>query len=328
MTSSFGASGLFSRRLSLVGATTRVTATAQIPEERVSRPFESFAGSAVIPVAKAIIQPDWLLDELELRLTRCVPTPSPVLRIGSVLPAGESLHRIATFETRSWWNELGLAEMDGQAHRRILEAMLERSPLYLGWATVPLLSGYLEEFEEIDVLVRVVEWITASDSVDRMVRDAVALGVVVPWLEREDASLARQTIVSWGQSRQPAKIRMGLMAAAAYIRGASAVDPVLERALLDACWRHAPRVDTETAMAVGWTLRELLKQDPARVLPELIHRVGELSRQAMRTAVEGLPRETRAKVTSKWLERIRRGSSRAAPSGPTSAACVRRVLKN
>jgi hypothetical protein len=218
---------------------------------------------------------------------------------------------------------MGLDDADVQAHAVILDAMLERSPIYLGWATVPLLSGYMDEIRNLAVLLRVVEWVTASRDVDRVVRDAVALGVVVPWFVREEAARVRDTLTSWVHSQNPTKIRMGFVVAAAYVRETKDVDRELLRAMLDACWAHASRVDTETAMAVGWTLRELLRQRPERVLPELLARVHELSRQGMRTAVEGLSRETRVRVTSQWRQRIYAGGARTVSQGPNSTARTR-----
>jgi hypothetical protein len=279
-----------------------------------------------MPSAKAILQPDWLLDELELRMTRCVPAASPTLRIGTLLPAGESLHRIAATETRSWWLEMGLIESDEQTKRLILDAMLQRNPTYLAWATVPLVSGYMDDLADLSILTRVVRWVTACDDVDRVVRDAIALSVVVPWLSREDPSRVCDTILAWVRAESPAMIRMGLVAAAAYLREAKAVDLALQLAVMDACWTHASRVDTETAIAVGWTLRELLKQDAERVMPVLLSRVHELSRQAMRTAVEGLARETRVRVSSKWRQSVRTRVRLAPSVGPNSVARTRRSV--
>lgn len=313
-------------RTPLDGAPGCGSATDTVREERVDRSLQDMPGSAVMPSAKAILQPDWLLDELELRMTRCVPAASPALRIGTLLPAGESLHRIAATETRSWWLEMGLFDSDEQTHRIILDAMLKRNPTYLAWATVPLVSGYMDNLADLSVLERVVQWVTTSDDVDRVVRDAVALSVVVPWLKREDPRRSCDTILAWARSEAPAMIRMGLVAAAAYVREAKAVDQSLQRAMMDACWTHASRVDTETAIAVGWTLRELLNRDPERVMPVLLSRVHELSRQAMRTAVEGLAWETRLRVSSKWRERIHARLQPVATVGPNSAARTRRSV--
>jgi hypothetical protein len=218
---------------------------------------------------------------------------------------------------------MGLDDSDVEAQGIILDAMLERSPVYLGWATAPLLSGYMDEIRNLAVLLRVVEWVTASGDVERVVRDAVALGVVVPWFVREEATRVRDVLTAWVQSQNPTTIRMGFVVAAAYVKETKDVDRELQRAMLDACWAHAPRVDTETAMAVGWTLRELLSQAPERVLPELLARVHELSRQAMRTAVEGLSRETRVRVTSQWQQRIHGGRGRTVTLGPSSTARTR-----
>lgn len=276
----------------------------------MARPFEDLAGSAVMPKVKAVLQPDWLLDDLELRMTRCVPAASPVLRIGTLLPAGESLHRVAAAETRSWWLEMGLSDSDEQNHRMILDALMARSPVYLGWATVPLLSGYMRELRDLAILKRMVEWVTADGYVDRLVRDAVALSVVAPWLQGEEPALARDAIETWVQSDEPAIIRMGLIVSATYAGQTTGVNRALQRTMLDACWAHASRVDSETAVAVGWALRELLRQEQERVLPEIRMRIVELSRQAMRTAVEGLSREFRVNLTLKWRQHRAQRSAR------------------
>ena len=290
---------------------------------RVGNPFDEGFGSAVMPTAKAVYHPDWLLDELELRLTRCVPTLSPTLRTGTVLPAGESLHRIAEGETRGWWSEMGLVDADALTRRRIFEAMLARSPMYLGWAAVPLVSEYLHDLRSTEALLRLVRWVTSHVAVHRVVRDAIALSVVVPWLLEEEPDVVKDVILAWGLSDDLSEIRMGLMVAAAFVRDADEAVPVLERAILDVCWANAGRVDSETAVAVGWAMKQLIRRAPRRVLPEMLARVREMSRQAMRTAVEGLAVETRRQLTSQW-----RGRVRERPWGVTQAPSSHARTKN
>jgi hypothetical protein len=300
-------------------------------EGHVSRSVENIAGSAVMPAARIVFDPNRLLDELELRLTRCTVAGGPVTgqpRIGAILTAGELLHRIARSETRSWWNEQGLSELDPQSHARILDAMLERSPCYLAWGAVPLVAGYLDGLLDADVLLRLVEWVTVPEPTERVVRDAVALDLVVPWLEQQPETLVRETLDRLCQAEDRTKARMGLMAAAAYVRGQEEVEVVLQRALLDVCWLLGKRVEPETAMSVGWVLRELAGKGRDRVLPELRVRVHELSRQAMRVAVERLPRELRVELTSKWQSRIHRGTHGLVAVGPPSAARVKRRARD
>jgi hypothetical protein len=282
-------------------------------------------GSAVMPVAKAVIDPGWLLDELELRLTRCVPedamTVSGHIRGGS-LPHGECLHRVASNETRGWWNEHGLAELDAQLQRHMLETMLDRSPRFLGWGAVPLMAGYWKELLDRGTVMRIVEWVTEPGEVDRVVRDAVALGLVLPWLSGQAEDAARETLSRLCQSEEPSKLRLGLLVAATYIRDRRCVDEGLRRVVLDICWSLARRVDADTATAVGWVLRELVATNEERAMPELSAHVHELSRQAMRTAVERLPMQLRSRLSSEWqtrrLRRVVENDSLGSNSAPTA----------
>jgi hypothetical protein len=296
-------------------------------EESVNRDFEDTMASQVIPSARVVIDPNWLLDDLELRLTRCSPPVSPMAgqpRIGAVLPAGELLHRIAGNETRGWWNEHGLAEATGAEHSRILGSMLERSPRFLAWAAVPLVAGYLNDPLDRELLLRLVEWVTTPEPAERVVRDAVALCLVLPWLEQQSAIEVKETLVSLCRSDDSAQVRMGLLSAAAYVREQSSVDVELQRAVLDQCWSLGNRADPETAMSVGWLLKELLNRDQQHVFPELLSRVHGLCRQAMRTAVERLPRGLRVRLTAEWLEQLNSGIPRTAAMDPCSVARTRR----
>jgi hypothetical protein len=297
----------------------------------VSRSSENIAGSAVMAAAKIVVDPDQLLDELELRLTRCTVAGAPVtgqLRIGAVLAVGELLHRIAGSETRSWWNEHRLSELDQQVQMRLLDAMLARSPCYLAWGAVPLVAGYLHGLVDAEILMRLVEWVTAPEPVERVVRDVVALELVVPWLEQQPETQVKAVLVGLCQTEDRTKVRMGLMAAAAYVRGQERVDIDLQRALLDICWSRGKRVEPETAMSVGWVLRELADKGRELVLPELQENVQLLSRQAMRAAVERLPRELRMQLTFKWQSRTLRGTRRLNSVGPPSAARMKRRARS
>lgn len=271
-------------------------------------PFAADFGSAVMPVGKPIFDPNWLLDELELRLTRYdLDRAESQVRAGGsmMLSVAEGFFRTADLETSNWWYDHGLCDADEQTQREILLSMLVRSPKQLGWAAVTLLAHLGAHLLDSEVVVRVTRWVT-SVAVTRWIRDGVALSLIVPWFERQSEGTVIGTLVELCESENTAEIRMGLMGAAAYLRKRTEVSGSMGQTLLALCRRLASRTDAETACAVGWVLRELLTKDERRFYPELLSLANHLSRQAMRTAVERLDRERRQRVTAQW----RRAQSR------------------
>ncbi|HEY5955000.1 MAG TPA: hypothetical protein VIV60_00555, partial [Polyangiaceae bacterium] len=177
MRSNVGDSGLDPSPLRLVvtSVTNPTRKDARSGESDVNSSFDECAGSAVMPAAMVVVDLDWLLDELELRLTRCVyDTPALAIgrRVGPSLAAGESLHRAAESETQAWWDEHGLAEADGRVQVKIVTVLLERSPQFLAWGAVPLLTKYLTHPLELEFVEQLVGWVTEPDPADRMIRDA------------------------------------------------------------------------------------------------------------------------------------------------------------
>lgn len=265
-------------------------------------PFAPDFGSAVMPVGKPIVDPNWLLDELELRLTRFeLARSDSQARSGSnmMLSVAEGFFRTADVETSNWWHDHGLAEADEQTQREILLSMLVRSPRHLGWAVVALLAHLGAHLLDAEIVVRVTRWVTA-EAVTRWIRDSVALSLVVPWFERQTEGAVIDTVVELCESEHTAEIRMGLMGAAAYLRKRDGVGRNLGQTMLAVCRNLADRTDAETACAVGWVLRELLAKDEQRFYPELLQLINRISRQALRTSVERLDPDRRKQATAQW----------------------------
>jgi hypothetical protein len=279
-------------------------------EDGVNSSFDEGLGSAVMRTATVIVDLDWLLDELELRLTRCVydaPTVTMGCRNGPTPVAGESLHRAAEAETQAWWEEHRLADADERVHLKVLSVLLERSPQFLAWSAVPLLTRHLTYPVDSDFVDRLIEWVTAPLAADRMVRDGIALSILAPWLQQHGVTEVTSKFRAWSRSNDGPRVRLALTAMAAYVHNVNVIAPEVVDCALGVCWSLAPEIEPDTAMSVGWLMRELLQRDRARVLPQLSTRIHEFSRQAMRTAVERLPAASRSQLTSNWqAKRYRR----------------------
>lgn len=306
MASNTGGRDLDSARVWLVP---RVVPRSAAPEGvELRRPFENLRGSAVMPVAKVNLEPEWILDELELRMTRCMLDGlplAPTIRMGVVRPIGESLHRIAKVETHAWWNTHRLSDVDETTRSSILQTMFERSPRFLAWAAVPLVEQLWGRPLQVDQLMRLIHWITAPEPVEQVVRDAVALGIVSPWFASQTEAKIREIFEHLCRGGNLPQTRLALVAMAAYVRDQDSPSSELLGVALEACWRLADHVEPNTAMSVGWLLKELVARDEELVLPTLIDRIQNLSRQAMRTAIERLPRELRVRLTARWSGRER-----------------------
>jgi len=262
--------------------------------------------------AGTVVDIDGLLDELEFRLMRCASALGAAgtsMRKGGVLTAGESAHRIARNETRSFWNEHRLAAWSDESLLQFKEEMLARPPRYLAWALVPLFAELAPNLINDDLVERIVEWIADGEPVERVVRDAVTLTILVKCLVRLPEQVAIGRLAALCDSLVPNRIRMGGIGLGAYLR-----EPTkLSRSSIDtafaACLRVAARADTETAVSVGWGLRELMVREPERLSLMLEKRIQLLSRQCFRTAVERLDPELRANLTERWLAHRRRHKS-------------------
>lgn len=302
----------------------------QVSEALLRRLPDEMRGSAVMPTARLAMDPEWLLDELELRLTRCafdtLPT-GPTMRTGGVRHLGASLHHIAWQETRGWWNTHQLANADDQVHASILRTLLERSSKFLAWAAVPLIQGHLRRHVGIEQVTQIVSWVTSPEPAELVVRDAIALNLLVPWLQTQAESDVCAMFLELCHDGDAARTRLGVVSLAAYVRGSNPTSDETVDVALDVCWQLGAHVDPETAMSIGWLLKELIVRHHERVLPILMVHIQGLSRQAMRTAVEGLPRETRARLTNEWRGNIRHSASHAMPSGGARSGGRPRVLR-
>jgi hypothetical protein len=277
--------------------------------------------------AGTVVDYDALLDELEFRLMRCsgsTATTSASLRKGGVLAVGEQAHRVARSETRHFWNEHKLSHWPRESILRFVDEVLARQPRYLAWALVPLLTDLATHLVTGDTLTRMIEWITDGEPVDRVVRDAFTLTVIVEWLRTLPATEAMRRLLAMCEDSGPDRIRMGYIGLGAYLRSVSNI----ERENLDAafltCLHGSTRVDVETSLAVGWALREVLVRDPERFIGSLEKHVSTLSRQVFRTAVERLPQPMRARLAEKWL-RFRRGRSGLAKESFDTGIRSRRI---
>lgn len=254
--------------------------------------------------AGTVVDFDGLIDELEFRLIRCATgggTTGSSLRKGGVLAAGENSHRIARSETRSFWNEhrIGVWSIDSIA--RLMDQILERPPRYLAWALVPILTELAPSLVNDEFVERIVDWMTDGEPVDHVVRDAFTMTILVKWLQTLPAPVAINRLVSWCDSLVIERTRLGCIGLGAFLRAATAVDRDCIDLAFAACFRVASRADVETALAVGWALRELLAREPERLGVALEQRVTLLSRQAFRTAIERLAPSTRARLSEQWL---------------------------
>jgi hypothetical protein len=118
---------------------------------------------------------------------------------------------------------------------------------------------------------------------------------------------------------------MGCIGLGAYMRENKPLDRKSSDFALNACISVAKRADAETAIAVGWAIRELIAKDLDRLLPVLEQKIHLLSRQAFRTAAERLERATRTRLTALW--RKRRQTSRRHAVEPPSSQCPKSIAR-
>jgi hypothetical protein len=252
--------------------------------------------------AGSVIDREDLLDELELRLARCavgVTGASSAIRIGGVLSAGELAHRVARNETRAFWNEHRLSEARTAVLADFLDGLLHRNPRHLAWALVPLLGELLPRFRSDHLIARIEAFVTSEEPVGRVVRDAVTVTLLVPWLSEQAEAAAVLHLVALCEASIPERIRMGCIGLGAYLEGRASIAEAVSRRAFDACLTVGTRVDPETSVAAGWALREVIKRD-TRLESPFAKRVGELSRQAFRTAVERREPANRVRLTKLW----------------------------
>lgn len=265
---------------------------------------DAFRGSAVLR-ARTVIDREALLDELEFRLTRCAAStnsPNPGLRMGGFLAAGELAHRVARNETRSFWNEHRLGQCSRETLEDFVDGLFERPARYLAWCLVPLFAELAAELFMPELTDDIIDWVTTGEPVERVVRDAVTVTLVSKALASMAQGEAIERLVALCDSDVPDRIRMGAIGLAAFVRQTSVLgEPESRRAYL-ACFRVASRVDSETAIAVGWAIRELLGRSLDQLMGPFETHLHCLSRQAFRTAVERLPQATRARLSARWLE--------------------------
>lgn len=269
----------------------------------MNRSFAPDYGSAVIPAGRVVLDPNWLVDELELRLTRCDwGLGQRRFRASSdaLITIAQSVQGSAGGETSSWWSDHNLGDADERIQRAILCSMFERPAQRLGWAAVTLLSDQAAHLLDAVVVRGITAWVSDGNAANRFIRDAVALRLLAIWIEDQPEKLALSMLNELCSSTSAGKIRIGLMAAAAYVRRCSGLAKALGQAAVEICRRLAARTDAETAGAVGWLLRELLRKDDNRFFPELIALCPILSRQAVRTAVERLTADRRMSALSEW----------------------------
>jgi len=263
----------------------------------------SFRGSSVMR-AGSVVDREGLIDELEFRLMRCSAASvglGPGVRSGGFLAAGEQAHRIARNETRAFWNEHRLSLASRENLTGLVEGLFARQPRYLAWSLVPLLGELIPEAMTEQVVEAIVDWLTTGEPVDRVVRDAVTVTLLAKWLGTSTDGRAIARLVELCESTVPDQIRMGAIGIGAYVRPPTVLSPKeIERAFT-ACFRVATRVDVETAVAVGWAIRELIERDRELLMVQFERHVQLLSRQVFRTAVERLPQDIRARLTARWL---------------------------
>lgn len=280
--------------------------------EDLNRSFAPDYGSAVIPAGRVVLDPNWLLDELELRLTRCDwGLGQRRFRASSdaLITIAQSYHGSADGEASSWWADHNLAGADERIQRAILCSMFERQPARLGWAAVTLLSGQGAHLLDPAMLRGVSGWVADASATTRFIRDAVALRLVGSWLEDQPDQVALAMLNELCFSENACKIRIGLMAAAGHLRRSNDLSKAFGQASLEICRHLAARTDAETAGAVGWLLRELLRKDDSRYFRELIDLCPILSRQAVRTAVERLAPDRRGSALSEWRRHHQSGGT-------------------
>lgn len=217
-----------------------------------------------------------------------------------VLAVAQSIRKSADAETSSWWKDHDLADADEQIQRAIIDCMFERSPRQMGWAVVTLLGNQCAHLLDGSTIRRVIAWVSDNQSGTRYVRDGVALTFVHAWLKQQPDKAALSLLRELGQSANSGEIRVGLMAAAAYLRSLDRLSHAAGQTALELSKSLARRTDAETANAIGWLLRELLRKDEVRYFRELVGLCPLLSRQAMRTAIERLPREKRTAALADW----------------------------
>jgi hypothetical protein len=136
--------------------------------------------------------------------------------------------------------------------------------------------------------------------VERVVRDAITVTLLVPWLSQQAEAAAVSHLVALCEATNPARIRMGCIGLGAYVEGRASLAETVSLKAFEACLCVGARVDPETAIAAGWALREVIQRDASRLEPAFERRVGELSRQAFRTAVERRAPDVRAELTKLW----------------------------
>jgi hypothetical protein len=263
----------------------------------------------------SVVDFDAILDELEFRLMRCSGATSHgsgTGRKGGVLAIGEHVHRIARTETKHFWNENKITTWPPESLVRLVDEMLARQPRYLSWSLVSLLTEIAPQLINDELILRTIEWISDGEPVDRVVRDAFTLTVVVQWLKTVPSVRAIQQLLEWCESSGYDRSRMGYMGLGAYLRAIASVPRESLDAAFSVCLKGAARVDVETALAVGWALREVLAKDEERLAALLEKRITVLSRQVLRTAIERLHPPVRRRLSEKWLLYRRSISGRSA----------------
>lgn len=264
----------------------------------------AFRGSAVMPVGSSIDN-EVLLDELELRLMRCSGANGNhrgTLRRGGLLAVGEHACAIARNETRGFWFAHRFERLSNERLVAFVEDLLTRPPRYLAWAVVPVFSELAEGLLSDDLVRRLVEWLTLQEPVERVVRDTIALSVVVKWLEQRTEEAAIGQLAAFCSSAEPDRARLGFVALASWLKRSKVTDQRSLDVAYAACIGSAKRVEPDIAPAVGWALRELLLRDGGRLIPQFERQVESLSRHTFRTAVERLPSDARLRLTKRWLE--------------------------
>jgi hypothetical protein len=204
---------------------------------------------------------------------------------------------------RCFWNEHRLAAWATESLVNLLNEILERPPRYLAWSLVPLLTELAPALVSKEIVERVVDWVTSGEPVERVVRDAVTMTILVKWLSSCPEEDAVRQLVALCDSVNTSRVRIGCIGLGAYLRDPTVT--LLRAELVDiafaACIKASTYVDAETSLAVGWALRELLAREPDRLSVVLEKRIQSLSRQTFRTAVERLSPEVRARLTERWL---------------------------
>jgi hypothetical protein len=262
-----------------------------------------------------VVDFDAILDELEFRLMRCSVATSQgnsVGRKGGVLATGEHVHRIARTETQHFWSEHKITLWPPESLVRLVDEMLARQPRYLSWSLVSLLTEIAPHLVNDELILRTIEWICDGEPVDRIVRDAFTLTVVVQWLKTVPSVRAVRQLLEWCDSSGVNRNRMGYVGLGAYLRATASIPQESLDNAFSVCLNGAARVDLETALAVGWALREVLAKDEERLASLLEKRVTSLSRQVLRTAIERLRQPLRRRLSEKWLSYRRAKSGRIA----------------